>query len=76
VINRQELTARAELAPEAIARDLFLCPMCGSIGVLGRKGFALTERPAWYRCASCEYVFRRDATRNFRSIGEGHEVQF
>jgi rubredoxin len=76
VITRQELNARVELAPEAINRDLFLCPMCGSIGILGRQGFALTERPSWFRCGSCEYVFRWDATRNSRSIGADHEVRF
>jgi rubredoxin len=69
VITRQELNARVKLTPEAISHDLFLCPMCGSIGILGQQGFALTERPAWFRCSSCEYVFRREATRNFRKFG-------
>ena len=69
MIGRQEISARVELAPEIIARDLFLCPICGSIGILGRHGFSLTERPAWYRCGTCEYVFRREATRNSRELG-------
>jgi rubredoxin len=75
VITRQELSARVELAPEAISPDLFLCPVCGSVGILGRQGFALTERPAWFRCGSCEYVFRREATRNFQKLGADHEVR-
>jgi hypothetical protein len=76
VIASQELSALVELAPEVIARDLFLCPICGSIGILGRQGFSLTERPAWYRCGSCEYVFRREATRNSREFGVDDEGRF
>ena len=64
--SRQEVNARVELAPEAINHGLFICPMCGSVGILGQKGFAITERPAWFRCGSCDYVFRRDASRNIR----------
>lgn len=76
MIIRQEVKARVELSPEVIDRDLFLCPMCGSIGILGRQEFAITERPGWFRCSSCEYVFRRDVTRNFRKFGADHEVGF
>ena len=75
MISRQELKARVELSPEVIIHDLFLCPMCGSVGILGRRGFALTERPAWFRCRSCEYVFRREPTRNFPKLGADHEVR-
>jgi len=54
--------------------DVFLCPMCGSIGHFGQSGFMCTERPAWFRCAACEYVFAFQRPRPLVAAEGHHEV--
>jgi len=49
--------------------DYFLCPVCGNIGVLGKSGFMLTDRPAWFRCESCQYVFEMARRRSAKAAG-------
>jgi rubredoxin len=57
MIVAQDLTQRRDGASQVVSRDIFLCPVCGSIGVCGEFGFSCTERPSWFRCEACQYVF-------------------
>jgi len=54
----QELPERLDREnPILLPDQLFLCPLCGSAGVFGDFGFTRTERPGWFRCECCQYVF-------------------
>jgi rubredoxin len=65
----QDLAGLATRDMPPVFRELFICPSCGSIGIVGEKAFTRTERPSWFRCDSCEYVFGIELTRAAR--GEG-----
>ncbi len=73
VINQNLLSQTPECAP-AFFPDLFLCPMCGSVGSFGQSGFICTDRPAWFRCASCEYVFAFERPRPMIVAERYHEL--
>ena len=69
----QDVTAVAEESPPLPFPDVFLCPMCGSVGHLDPAGFSSTERPAWFRCLSCEYVFAFERPRPLIAAERHHE---
>ena len=50
--------------------ELFLCPACGNIGLVGQTGFTLTERTGWFRCDGCEYQFGIELTHRVPSVIE------
>ena len=73
MIAVQDLTLRRDSAPQVVSRDAFLCPMCGSIGVFGEFGFTCTERPGWFRCECCQYVFGIKLSRTANPTGVVYE---
>ena len=73
MIAVQDLTLRLDGAQQVVSRDAFLCPMCGSIGIFGESGFTSTERPGWFRCESCQYVFGIKLPRIVHAAGVVYE---
>ena len=62
IVKQHTVSQRSE-AVQVLFPDVFLCPMCGSVGGFGQTGFTCTERPAWFRCSCCEYVFAFERPR-------------
>ena len=69
----QDVTSAVNESASVLFTDLFLCPMCGSIGKLGHSGFISTDRPAWFRCLSCEYTFAFERPRRVAVAENYHE---
>lgn len=56
MVVAHDLTPVKHQPPPAF-NNIFICPLCGTIGIVGETGFAVTERASWFRCESCDYVF-------------------
>lgn len=72
IITQDALSPVEEIVPQLFP-DVFLCPMCASVGHLDHAGFTSTDRPAWFRCLSCEYVFAFERPRPVMVAEHYHE---